>query len=61
MSELSKAQQSMLDKAAKRDRVSPHGGGEYKTANALVRKKLLRVGTDGSYFITNEGRVYAKS
>lgn len=57
---LSKAQQSMLDKAVKRDTVRPHGGGEFKTANALVRKRLLRVGTDGSYFITDEGRGYAK-
>lgn len=58
---LSKAQQSMLDKAAKRDKVQPRGGGEFKTANSLVRKGLLMRVAHGSYFITDKGRKYVSN
>lgn len=53
---LSNAQSAMLRKALIKDFVSPHGGGEYKTANALVRKGMLHIGSNGAYFITDKGR-----
>ncbi len=53
---LSNAQSAMLRKAIVKDFVMPHGGSEYKTANALVRKGMMHVGANGAYFITDKGR-----